>query len=380
MPCAADMMWNPSIEYESWYPPHVEREKTRNGESEMMGTNVKASEEDVSVGTKGVHEYANQLPAPDVYLCLDVEATCDGTVQGGQRRFLQNFENEIIELPVDVICGKTGKNLSDLYQGWRFHTYVSPETGPSEFCTSLTGIDEETLSGAPGLQEALRRFESWLHRRNMVPWPYANPSLGELNCIWITDGNWDFGKFLWNDTQRKGVPFPVACTSWCDIREAFSATWPQTILKAPILQNMVKGVGLTWTGKPHRGHVDTKNLAALVSVVLKCNPTSLLPSRCIPYSLIQGQFDSYYHSRMRHEYPPTQFIPSYHHHHPVPNHSVSMVSAPYDYYTHKSYLCVGDYIPQRHSGGHSHRRSRVPTASAHATPATAVAVTNKKRR
>ena len=272
-------------------------------------------EADVSTRADGVKEHASEHPPPSVYLCLDIEATCDGkyvTKNGDPRArlFDQSYENEILEIPVEAVDAKSGRRLSLDQPSWAFHTYVSPKKKPSRFCTELTGIDAEKLRKAPPLATALQRLEvfipspipppkpphhppqGWLRRRNLVPWPLANTKEAEVNYIWVTDGSWDFGKFLWHDCRRKGLAYPFSCNAWCDAREAFRATFPKIHIRPPMLQNMVKEAGLTWFGPPHRGEVDTKNLAALVGVIARCNPTALLPSRCLPYDLIKDV--SYY--------------------------------------------------------------------------------------
>ncbi|KAJ9447816.1 3prime-5prime exonuclease eri1 [Diplonema papillatum] len=249
-------------------------------------------ESDVSVNTRGVVEGAAFLPPPTVYLCLDIEATCDGTTstdRPGSRHFRKNFENEILELPIEAVDAKTGQVLSEMQPSWRFHSYVYPEIPPTLFCTELTGIDSATLSSAPPLGEVLSNLEDWLCSHKLAPWPLANVKEGGLNFIWVTDGTWDFGKFLWNDCKRKGIDFPFVCAGWCDARRAFQKTWPKMSLRAPVLQNMVNSVGISWSGKPHRGHVDTKNLASLVSVIVNCNSSALLPTRCIPQPLLKQQ-------------------------------------------------------------------------------------------
>ena len=134
-------------------------------------------EMDVSVGADYVRERANQYPPPHAYLCLDIEATCNGSYTQGSggngtaRIFEQNFENEILELPVEAVCAKTGRLLTTEHPGWAFHTYVNPVIKPSKFCTELTGIDENTLKRAPPLGEALRRLEV------QCPMLYPTPTL-----------------------------------------------------------------------------------------------------------------------------------------------------------------------------------------------------------
>eukprot|EP00755_Sulcionema_specki_P018969 Sspe_Gene.11852::Locus_4025_Transcript_1_1_Confidence_1.000_Length_1213::g.11852::m.11852/K18416/THEX1, ERI1; 3'-5' exoribonuclease 1 len=249
-------------------------------------------ETDVSTEAPDTLSYWLSTRPPDLYLCLDVEATCDGSVvpsasnnSSPRRRFERGFSNEVLELPVEVVDSRTGACYSDYSAGWRFHSYIAPEKDPTTFCCELTGISTKTLDGAPSLLEALRKLEAWLSRRCLVPWP-QRPKSGQHSFVWVTDGSWDFGKFLYHDCKRKGVRYPAVCQRWCDARAAFKNTWPETGLKPPILQNMVASVGLPWTGEPHRGHVDARNLAALVGVLTRCNPGSLIPTRCIPASLL----------------------------------------------------------------------------------------------
>eukprot|EP01059_Diplonema_ambulator_P033599 TRINITY_DN7113_c3_g1_i1.p1 TRINITY_DN7113_c3_g1~~TRINITY_DN7113_c3_g1_i1.p1 ORF type:complete len:331 (+),score=31.30 TRINITY_DN7113_c3_g1_i1:68-1060(+) len=301
MPCVADAP--------PWYPPSSEGSSGGTGGTDTSVEEDLVEEEwDVSVGTRGVFRSAGGLPPPLVYLCCDIEATCDGVVgKNGARHFAKPFENEILEIPIEAVDARTGQCLSDTSPAFKFHTYVDPITPPTPFCTSLTGISDETLATAPKLPEAIRRLESWLRRRRLVPWPMAKINEGEINFIWVTDGCWDFGKFLYHDSQRKGLQYPLACGNWCDVREAYSATWPYERLKAPVLQTMVKGVGLSWVGRPHRGHVDTRNLASLVGVLVRCNPASLYPTHCIPHvphSLV-------YPPPMPHR-PPPHILYSYH--------------------------------------------------------------------
>ena len=45
-----------------------------------------------------------------------------------------------------------------------FHSFVRPVINPklSEFCKSLTGIEQETVDKAEVFQDVLIRFESWM--------------------------------------------------------------------------------------------------------------------------------------------------------------------------------------------------------------------------
>eukprot|EP01065_Artemidia_motanka_P025811 TRINITY_DN3076_c0_g1_i1.p1 TRINITY_DN3076_c0_g1~~TRINITY_DN3076_c0_g1_i1.p1 ORF type:complete len:404 (+),score=126.84 TRINITY_DN3076_c0_g1_i1:74-1285(+) len=230
---------------------------------------------------------------PQVYLCCDIEATCDGSVAHSpngsvRRRFVAGYQNEVLELPVEVVDAATGAIVGDSDPSWRFHSLVRPLRKPSPFCTDFTGLDDEQLCDAPPLEIALRRLEAWLATRRLVPWPHARSSAGEVSFVWVTDGQWDFGNFLWRDCERKGLPFPFVCSRWCDARRAFSVTWPQQQLRKPVLQNMVSHAGLQWQGVPHRGFWDTHNLAALVGTIAQHNQIALLPTHGVPSELLSG--------------------------------------------------------------------------------------------
>jgi 2'-phosphotransferase len=86
----------------------------------------------------------------DYFLVLDFEANC---VEHGSLPC-----QEIIEFPVQVL------NLRTRNVDFSFHKYVQPEVVPelSQFCTGLTGIRQEIVSGQIGIRHVLNEFQSFL--------------------------------------------------------------------------------------------------------------------------------------------------------------------------------------------------------------------------
>ena len=82
----------------------------------------------------------------DYYLVVDFEATCE-------ERNPADFPHEIIEFPGVLVDGRTGRQVDT----WR--EYVRPVLHPalSDFCTSLTGISQDTVDGADTFLTVLHR-------------------------------------------------------------------------------------------------------------------------------------------------------------------------------------------------------------------------------
>jgi 3'-5' exoribonuclease 1 len=112
----------------------------------------------------------DKKPQPyDYYLICDVEATC-------QEGSSFDFENEIIEFPVILIDGQEMKEIDV------FHAYVKPSIHPelSEFCSSLTGISQETVDNAQPFYIVYEEFKEWLNSKVS----------STAECMFVTDGPW----------------------------------------------------------------------------------------------------------------------------------------------------------------------------------------------
>jgi len=115
------------------------------------------------------------------YLVLDVEATC----QENDR----TFPNEIIEFPIVLI------NATTLMIEKQFHIYIKPTIRPTltQFCTKLTGIQQEWVDKATPLEESLEAFHAWLTENKIYPGSFA----------FVTDGPWDLRNFLDAECKKK---------------------------------------------------------------------------------------------------------------------------------------------------------------------------------
>lgn len=101
--------------------------------------------------------FSNRQPF-DYYLVFDAEATCD-------KDSGFDYENEIIEFPVILIQGKEMKIIDE------FHRFCRPTIHPklSEFCSSLTGIGQETVDAADPFPVVWKDFIEWLSKYDQAP-------------------------------------------------------------------------------------------------------------------------------------------------------------------------------------------------------------------
>ena len=78
----------------------------------------------------------------DYILVLDFEATCDDK---------EKISQEIIEFPILMVDTKFFEIQST------FHQYVEPQINKklSEFCTNLTGITNDMVTGKPNLAQTI---------------------------------------------------------------------------------------------------------------------------------------------------------------------------------------------------------------------------------
>eukprot|EP00356_Strombidium_inclinatum_P005107 CAMPEP_0170503964 /NCGR_PEP_ID=MMETSP0208-20121228/46460_1 /TAXON_ID=197538 /ORGANISM="Strombidium inclinatum, Strain S3" /LENGTH=294 /DNA_ID=CAMNT_0010783927 /DNA_START=310 /DNA_END=1190 /DNA_ORIENTATION=- len=199
---------------------------------------------------------------PFDFICVyDLECNCSNTK--GEIAF-----NETIELPVVIVDVKQKKVVSE------FHTYVRPtlETGVTEFCTELTGIKSEQVSGAevPTITEALERLHQHLSDFGMFQHEFVFMSCGDF------DGNQ-----MDREATHKGYPLPNYFKRWINLKKAFPRLekdqtleevkefdlWEssETINKArPTVSgmpSMLAACGLELEGRHHSGIDDARNIA-----------------------------------------------------------------------------------------------------------------------
>ncbi|KAI9018930.1 ribonuclease H-like domain-containing protein [Hyaloraphidium curvatum] len=173
---------------------------------------------------------------------LDVEATCEEN-----RGF--DYDNEIIEWPVVLLCGRTNAVVAE------FRSFVRPTVKPelTEFCVKLTGITQDVVYAAPPFTTVLEDFQSWLRT--------FDPTPGFENILFVTDGPWDLRDFLRKQCLTSKIKRPRFMNEWCDLRTAFSEARKTPRLN---LDGMLTNLGLTFAGKPHCGIDDARNIARIV--------------------------------------------------------------------------------------------------------------------
>ena len=215
-------------------------------------------------------QYVLSFSMPHYYVVIDFECTCWEN-QGPER--LSKFPHEIIEFPAVFLNSKT------LEIDYEFHAYVKPTENIvlSPFCTELTGIEQYSVTEADDLASVLFSFEQFLCDN------------GISDFVPCTDGPWDFQKFLYSETERKGMQFPQWARKWVDIRRRFEMAYS---LEHWIgVGEMLKHLDLEFEGRPHSGIDDARNIARIVAAVhqkeIGTKGGKLRPNRFIKKNVIK---------------------------------------------------------------------------------------------
>ena len=116
------------------------------------------------------------------YIVLDFEATCESG---------KGWLNEIIEFPAVMLDAQTLEPVAE------FREFVMPTENPqlTPFCINLTRITQEQIEKANTLETVLCLFSEWL----------SAYGCGADNTVTVTCGDWDLGKQLPAECQRKGI-------------------------------------------------------------------------------------------------------------------------------------------------------------------------------
>ncbi|KDO25395.1 hypothetical protein SPRG_09337 [Saprolegnia parasitica CBS 223.65] len=171
-------------------------------------------------------------------LVLDFEATC--------RETLPREEMEIIEWPVVVIDVVAATIVAE------FHSYIRPTCHGgvlAPFCTSLTGITQAVVDGAPTFLNGI---------------DFCAPYLED--GLFVTCGDWDLNAMLPTQCRFSGATIPDAYQRWVNIKFAFR-DWRGTRVRG--MTEMLQKLGLPLVGRHHSGIDDTRNIAAIVLRMLE---------------------------------------------------------------------------------------------------------------
>ena len=202
------------------------------------------------------------------FAIVDLEATC----VKGDREAQALLGQETIELPAVVLtCDDRGRWLPGSLE---FRTFVLPTRNPrlSEFCTSLTGIEQHQVDDAPTLDVALADFDRWL----------ADNDVTAENALFVSCGDFDL-RHLREEAQRASVvPGPTLGRMWdqfCNIKIPFVEHLKRAAVEKGLpakeirkirrrdMAEMLEALGLELVGRHHSGIDDARNIARIASVL-----------------------------------------------------------------------------------------------------------------
>ncbi len=174
------------------------------------------------------------------YCVLDFEATCQPDTEG------VILNQEIIEFPAILYKEDKGK----LVKVSEFHKYVQPIFNPTltKFCTTLTGITQQTVNSAYFFCTVWDEFKKWLKLHK-----------GE-NAVFVTCGAWDLKTMLPKQLELSKEKNINACKQFINIKSEYAYNYNR---KAEGLFGMLDHAGLGFIGRQHSGIDDTRNIARL---------------------------------------------------------------------------------------------------------------------
>ena len=77
---------------------------------------------------------------------------------------------------------------------------------------------------------------------------------------------WDIKECLFPQCVLARVPFPAYATKWIDVRKMFSSFYQ---VGRNNLSSMLDGLGMEFEGRAHSGIDDTRNIAKVISQIIK---------------------------------------------------------------------------------------------------------------
>ncbi|XP_055602959.1 ERI1 exoribonuclease 2 [Uranotaenia lowii] len=207
---------------------------------------------------------------------MDFEATCWSTTTKGSWK-----TNEIIEFPAVLLNLNTGQLEAE------FQQYVMPVENPrlSEFCTNLTGIQQDQVDAGVSLASCLLLFTKWLtqilsERGLVLPKSDRNNPAG--NVAFATWSDWDLGACLSKECTRKKINKPAYFDQWIDVRAIYRKFYQRQSSFSDALAQQ----GLQFEGRPHCGLDDAKNLARLIMRMCKDGSKMIITKDLRPFELL----------------------------------------------------------------------------------------------
>ncbi|MCW1886649.1 exonuclease domain-containing protein [Luteolibacter flavescens] len=171
---------------------------------------------------------------------VDFEATCC------DRLSFPRHEMEIIEIGAVAVDAASGDVVSE------FGTFIRPVRHPqlTDFCKDLTTITQGDVDMAPAFPDALAAFAAWIARSGLP-----------VFCSW---GDYD-RKQLAQDCDHHGLPYPFL-NGHRNLKAEFSTAIGSQ--KRFGLGQALGRLRLEFSGTPHRGIDDARNIARVYKEIL----------------------------------------------------------------------------------------------------------------
>lgn len=180
---------------------------------------------------------------PRLLIFLDFEATCE--------RDVKHYPNEIIEFPM-IAATILDNYAMAIDETDVFHEYVKPIHNPtlSDFCTELTGIQQETVDASNSLEMVVQNAKRWIY--------HLFNKYNTTQVTFVTWGDWDLRTCLPNDAKSKNFKLPSLFRSphVINLRTVFI----KSLRYRPAgLNDALNYVRMPFIGHPHSGIDDTRN-------------------------------------------------------------------------------------------------------------------------
>lgn len=186
----------------------------------------------------------------DLYLVLDLEATCDQP---------QLEHCEIIEIGAVIVRG-SGEVLAS------FESYVRPVVNPvlTAFCTELTTIGQHSVDTAPYFHEACSHFDEWVER--------CEADFGKIES-WGSWGRFDYAQFIRNAELVKAALPKFMRIPHSNLKQVYGHAIG--VKRGPGLKRALAGEQMQFIGTQHRALSDVFNIVRLLPIALGKKPSSV---------------------------------------------------------------------------------------------------------
>ncbi|CAD7943729.1 unnamed protein product [Amoebophrya sp. A25] len=176
------------------------------------------------------------------FAILDFESTCEWD---------HSLDPEVIEFPTVILDAETLEVVAE------FREYVRPVVNPNltRFCTTLTGIRQETVNQADYFPNVYARWKQFIGQ-----YP---------NALVITCGDWDVETMLPGQLRHSNLHDDVERT-FCNIKIIFANLLGDPRKhKSYNYYKRKEACGLTLEGRHHSGLDDSRNIAKIVRYLVE---------------------------------------------------------------------------------------------------------------